>query len=350
VTYTAADTGGSGLGSVELWVKAPGQSTFANVATDASPGATGSFTYTAASGEGTYSFYTRAVDRAGNREVAPTAADSTTVLDTTSPKAFQMTNPGTYLRGTITLKLSSAPTDPGSGIASVRYQYAPAGTSTWSQACAATQANWSCSFDTTTIADGSYLVRAIATDKAGNPPTVASNTPVTRPVDNTAPVARTLNTTNAAKAAAGVPTKGDTVTFSYSETMSSTSMLSDWTGGASTRVQVMFFDDPSGDLLEVWNAAGTTRVALAKPLSLGGDYVPAGGAVFGSASATGVAASTIARSGVDVKVTLGALSRGSVQTRAVTGGTLAWTPDTVATDLAGNAALATPVARAGPAF
>src|SRR5206468_3978697 len=65
VGYTAADSG-SGLDKVELWVKPPGAAGYSKTATDASPAASGSFTYTAAAGDGSYSFYTRALDKAGN--------------------------------------------------------------------------------------------------------------------------------------------------------------------------------------------------------------------------------------------------------------------------------------------
>src|SRR5207244_10645283 len=57
VTYSASDTG-SGLGSVELWAKAPGAGSFSKVATESTPGATGSFSYTAAAGDGDYGHYT----------------------------------------------------------------------------------------------------------------------------------------------------------------------------------------------------------------------------------------------------------------------------------------------------
>ena len=67
VGYTAADPGSaaSGLHTVELWARTPGASSYSKVATDSTPSATGSFTYTAA-GDGSYSFYTVATDAAGN--------------------------------------------------------------------------------------------------------------------------------------------------------------------------------------------------------------------------------------------------------------------------------------------
>src|SRR5439155_1408230 len=85
VGYSANDPGSypSGLNKVELWAKAPGGS-FAKVDTDTSPGASGSFNYTATV-DGSYDFYTRAIDKAGNYEAAPASADTTTLVDTQAP-------------------------------------------------------------------------------------------------------------------------------------------------------------------------------------------------------------------------------------------------------------------------
>ncbi|MGB7588535.1 MAG: hypothetical protein WBM00_07490, partial [Solirubrobacterales bacterium] len=85
-SYTAADSGGAELASVELWVKAPGVTEFELIATENSPGPSGSFPYTAEAGEGTYRFYTRARDSLGNYEPVPASADSNTVFDTTPPQ------------------------------------------------------------------------------------------------------------------------------------------------------------------------------------------------------------------------------------------------------------------------
>jgi hypothetical protein len=74
ITYSAADSG-SGLDGVELWAKAPADQDFSLYATDSTPD-TPSFTYTPAGGDGTYSFYTLAVDLAGNREQPPGGPDA----------------------------------------------------------------------------------------------------------------------------------------------------------------------------------------------------------------------------------------------------------------------------------
>jgi hypothetical protein len=78
VTYTANDSG-SGVGSVELWAKGANDPDYALAATDTTLDSP-SFTYTPAAGDGTYSFYTIAVDKADKREAAPNAADATTVV------------------------------------------------------------------------------------------------------------------------------------------------------------------------------------------------------------------------------------------------------------------------------
>src|SRR4029434_2995850 len=81
-----SDSGPSGVKEVELWVKRPGDSAFALAQTDTTP-ASASFAYTASAGDGSYSFYTRARDNAGNYEAAPAAADSATLLDPAKPSS-----------------------------------------------------------------------------------------------------------------------------------------------------------------------------------------------------------------------------------------------------------------------
>ncbi len=82
VTWSADDgTGGTGVAAVHLYVSYNG-----GAYSEAGSGFTGTgTTYTAGSGDGTYSFYTRAEDYAGNLEDAPGAADASVVVDTTKP-------------------------------------------------------------------------------------------------------------------------------------------------------------------------------------------------------------------------------------------------------------------------
>src|SRR5439155_306701 len=108
VGYTASDPlkngSNSGLKDVELWAKAPGGS-FSKVATDNTPGASGSFTYTATV-DGSYDFYTRAFDKAGNYEAAPASADSSTLVDTRFPTS-SASSPAYSTSTTITVGYSA---------------------------------------------------------------------------------------------------------------------------------------------------------------------------------------------------------------------------------------------------
>ena len=71
----------------------------------------------------------------------------------------------TPLTGTVAL---TAAAGSNRGVANVRFQYAPSGTADWTDACAAdTVAPYTCSWSTPSIADGTYDVRAYATDTAG---------------------------------------------------------------------------------------------------------------------------------------------------------------------------------------
>ena len=338
VNYTASDnTSGSGLASVDLYAKGPGDSSFSKVATDTSGSASGTFSYTASAGDGTYSFYTVAVDVAGNREAAPSAPDATTTLDTGGPSQFTMTNPGAYLHGTVTLSLDSGPTDAGSGVKTVAYQYRLSGTSGgWTAACSATAAPWNCTWNTSNAKDGVYDLRAQAADGVSNT-TVASNTPVSVTVDNTRSAAKAVSTQNASGGTAGKIEAGDSVTFTYSETMSPSSIRAGW-NGSPTAVQVKVSGSTSN--LSVWSAAGTTQTALAIPLALGGAYT-ANTVTFNA---------TMVQNGPRITVTLGNLVSGVLASKRVTGGTLTWTPSTNSTDLAGNKNTTAQASTRGPAF
>jgi Bacterial Ig domain len=85
-----------------------------------------------------------------------TAADFNTV-------AVSMTDPGTPLHGQVTLTGTAASER---GIAAVRFQV-QLGAGPWTDACTAAGAPYSCSWDSTSAADGTYAMRGVATDTAG---------------------------------------------------------------------------------------------------------------------------------------------------------------------------------------
>lgn len=84
--------------------------------------------------------------------------------DWTPPKVT-LTAPAPTVTGAVSL--SATATDAESGIAAVEIQVQPAAGGTWQSVCRLTATPFSCTWSTTTVPDGSYALRAVATDKAG---------------------------------------------------------------------------------------------------------------------------------------------------------------------------------------
>ena len=115
-----------------------------------------------------------------NTQVGVTAAPDWT------PPTAAMTDPGTFVSGTVTLSATAA--DDKGQVASVLLQYAPSGTGPWQTICTDSVAPYSCDWNTTTLADGSFDLRAVATDDSGY--SAASDSLTTR-VANSAQVVLT---------------------------------------------------------------------------------------------------------------------------------------------------------------
>lgn len=189
-----------------------------------------------------------------------------------------------------------------------------------------------------TLAAGTYTYSITSTDAAGNSGT---QTGFSVTVDNTAPAGSDVQTANKAGGTAGKAEIADTVTFTFSETMDTESILAGWTG-PSTNVVVRLNNVGGSDTLEVWNAANTAQLPLGT-VSLGRtDYVTAN-RTFG-ASGT---ASTMVQSGATITITLGTAS-GATGT-AGGNGTMTWPPSATATDRAGNACSSAGVTESGAA-
>lgn len=96
--------------------------------------------------------------------------------------SVSLVDPGTPLRGTVTL--TAVATDVlGSGVASVAFQLRAPGASGWTTVCTDTTAPFTCALDTSAYADGSYDLRTLATDNAGN---TATSVVAGRSFDNAA--------------------------------------------------------------------------------------------------------------------------------------------------------------------
>jgi hypothetical protein len=152
--------------------------------------------------DGLYDLRAIATDGAGLTTTSATV--TTRRVDNTIPTSATIDNPGTPLDGSVTLSGTGA--DAGSGMASMRFEYKLSAGTTWSTACTDTTppSPFSCTWDTTTVADGTYDLRAVAIDAAGN--TRTSTAVTARVIDNTAPTVsvtapgmfRTSTTVNAA--------------------------------------------------------------------------------------------------------------------------------------------------------
>jgi chitinase len=327
VSLTAAGTdGGSGVASVKIQRSPAGAGSWADVCTDTSSPYGCAFDSTAVS-DGLYDFRAITTDNVGNTTTSSTVTNRR--VDNTAPTAG-LTDPGSSLRATVTLNATG--TDGGSGVANVKIQRAPTGTSTWTDICTDATSPYSCAWNTTLVTDGGYDLRAVTTDNAGN--IANSTTVVNRVVDNTAPTATNIQTANGGTA--GRPDNGDTVTFTYSEQLLTTSILAGW-NGASTAVTVRINNNGNNDQLEIWNAANNARLPLTNTfVSLNGNFVTA------SASLNG----TMVQSGASIAVTLGALTAGTVRTEN-TAAALSWPSSTTPTDIAGNACTGNTVAEGG---
>ena len=117
----------SGSGSVELHqaFKAAGASSFSDYSTVLTTSAN-PIPYTLSLGDGTYEFYTVAIDSTGS-EAAPTSADVSVLLDTTAPVVTLGALPAVETSGPITISCSAEDAESGVGVINVLYRYSATG-------------------------------------------------------------------------------------------------------------------------------------------------------------------------------------------------------------------------------
>lgn len=292
--------------------------------------------------DGTYSFRAIATDAAGNTTVSvPTggrAVDNTIASVTVEVPAS--------LTGTVTVAATASST---AGVASVRIQRAPSGTSTWSDLCTDTTSLYACTWDTTTVADGLYDVRAVMTDSKG----AATTSPVVsaQRVDNAPLRGVDVQSANGGTTIGRVES-GDTVTFTYSGQVDLAKVISGW-NGTSKAVTVRLRDgslvskSATDDTLDV--LSGTTAVNLGS-LNLRQDHVKTGRTVQFNATMT---AATVTTSGGVVRSTvtlrLGTFSSGtsSFLRNVSSAAAMIWSPSASVTDLQGRACSVAPITEAG---
>ena len=291
--------------------------------------------------DGSYGFRAVATDVAGNTATSATVAGR--VVDNTV-SSVSVEDPGAFLSGTVALGATASST---AGVTSVRLQYAQNGTTTFTDVCTDTTAPYSCPWDTTTVTDGLYDLRAILLDGSGRPTTSAVD--AGHRVDNTPLRGADVQAANGG-ATIGRIESGDSITFTYTDRVNLTTVSPGWTGAAQT-VSVRVRDGNllglgnKGDTLDV--LVGGTAVNLGS-VNLKEDYVRSNKTMTftatmtaGTAMVNGVAATTVTlRLGTTASA---GLARSTTLTAA-----MLWSPSSSITDLSGNAGSAAPTAESGP--
>ena len=309
--------------------------------------------------DGSHTFDVRAVDAAGNQSAA---ASYTWTIDASGPTAtisfpvagsYYNSNGYNFGCGTgSTGDFCGTASDPtGSGVSLVQVSIQRDGGNYWdgsgfSSASevlfnAAGTTNWSYGFAASEFpADGTYTLRVVATDAAGN----SGSATTTFTMDNTPPAGADVQTSNVGGGTSGRPELGDRVTFTFTEAIDPASVLPGWTGSASN-VVVRINDGGlfGNDTLTVWNTANSAQLPLGS-VDLGGSGYVLANVTFG---ATGTA-STMLRTGSTITINLGTPSN-SLLTGTAGNGTMQWTPAAGATDMAGNASSTAPVTESGAA-
>jgi len=152
---------------------------------------------------GTYTLSAIVTDSAGNTTTLPSETIIVNNPPDTTPPTVTILNPGNNsVRGTI---VPWAVASDNIGVTSVQFQLNGANIGPL-----LSNAPYRFAFNTTTVADGTYTLTAVAKDPAGN---VATSNSVTLTIDNTSPTV-TSETPAPGSAGAGTSAPGITVTFS----------------------------------------------------------------------------------------------------------------------------------------
>jgi Bacterial Ig domain len=167
---------GSGVAAVRYEMRPTGGGSWTTVSTSTSGPFDGSWNTTGLS-TGDYDLRPVITDGAGNAFVGATV---TVHVDATAP-TVALADPGPALFGTVTLNATVT----GNGATQVTFLASPAGANSWKQIGVDTTSPWSAAFDTTSVTDGLYDLRAVVTDSVGN---TSQDTRTNIRIDNTAPV------------------------------------------------------------------------------------------------------------------------------------------------------------------
>jgi large repetitive protein len=207
---------------------------------------------------------------------------------------------------------------------------AATGTPVLTQSATRSAATWSTTV--TTLGQGTYTARATQADGSGNTGTSTANTFT---IDTTPPTRVSIAAANGT-GTSGHLDAGDTITYTYSEPMLPSSILTGWTGASPATVKVRFFSGTT-DAFTVLDSTSAANVKLDAGSVAGGGVSLGSGANFVTGTVTFSATLTRSPDGASFIVTLGSPDTPSrvVSTRTGTAN-MTWTPKSGPTDLATN--------------
>ncbi|MFC7485750.1 Ig-like domain-containing protein [Knoellia sp. CPCC 206453] len=291
--------------------------------------------------DGAYSFRALATDAAGNTSVS-VATGARAVDNTVASITVDVPAP---LIGTVNVGATASST---AGVASVRIQSAPTGTSTWTDLCTDTTSPYACTWNTTAVTDGLYDIRAVMTDALG----ASTTSPVVsaQRVDNAPLRGVDVQSTNGGSVIGRVES-GDSFTFTYSNQVDLTKVVAGWTGASKTvtvrlRDGSLLSKSATDDTLDVMS--GATQVSLGS-LTLRQDHVKTGRTVQFTATMTAatVTVNGVVRSAVTLRLgTLAAGSNSYLRTVSVAAA-MVWSPSAAVTDLQGRPCSAAAITETG---
>jgi hypothetical protein len=183
------------------------------------------------------------------------------------------------------------------------------------------------------MAAGTYTAQATQSDSSDNTATSAANTFT---IDTTAPTRVSVGAANGS-GTAGHLDAGDAITFTYSERMLPSSILSTWSGSSPASVRVRFFTSSGGDSFTVLDSSSNPNVKLDNGTASSGGVSLGNSANYVSGTVTFSATLTQSADGKSFIVTLGSPDFSSrIVSSPVSGKNMTWSPTSGPTDMAGN--------------
>ena len=204
------------------------------------------------------------------------------------------------------------------------------GTPVLTRAVTRSAATWSTIV--TTLGQGTYTARATQSDTGDN---TGTSTERTFTIDTTPPTRVSIAAANGT-GTAGRLDAGDTITFTYSEPMLPSSILSGWSGSSAATVKVRFFSGTT-DAFTVLDSSSAANVKLDAGTTAGGGVSLGSGGNYVTNTVNFSATLTQSADDKSFVVTLGSPDFSSrIVTTANSARNMTWTPKSGPTDLATN--------------